>query len=259
MKPTKKPTVGFYGISGCTGCLLTVLYEKCFTRLIELVDIKAFPFIQEKNYEGKLDYIFIEGTVCFDEDIVMLNKLRERTDKLVALGSCACFGCVPSMKNFHDQDKIKSFVYPRHNNLKETAPTPLDRHVKVDYRLPQCPPDKDEILEFIECIVTGREFKPYTSPVCVECRAKGNPCLLEQGKICLGPVTNGGCGALCPSNNVTCYGCRGPCKDANIKAFLDMLKKKGFTAKDMRDKMETFAGLAFEEADDKNISRWLED
>ena len=227
MKPTKKPTVGFYGVAGCAGCLLTVLYEKCFTRLIELVDIKSFPFIKEETYKGKLDYIFIEGTVCFDEDIITINNLRKRAKKIVALGSCACFGCVPSMKNFHNQDKIKSFVYPKHNKLKETMPTPIDRHIKVDYRLPQCPPDKDEILEFIECIITGREFKEYTDPVCLECRKKGNPCLLDQGKICLGPVTNGGCGALCPSNNVTCYGCRGPCKDANYKAFLDMLKEKG--------------------------------
>lgn len=258
MKPTRKPVVGFHGISGCSGCLLTVLYEKCFTRLIELVEVKSFPFIKEETYKGRFDYIFIEGTVCFDDDIITINDLRKRSDKVVALGSCACFGCVPSMKNFHNQNKIKSFVYPKHNNLKETMPTPIDKHIKVDYRLPQCPPDKDEILEFIECIVTGREFKPYTDPVCVECRKKGNPCLLDEGKICLGPITNGGCGALCPSNGVICYACRGPYNDANYEAFLDMLEKKGYTKKDVRDKMETFAGLKFDEEDVENVSRWLE-
>ncbi|MCW8965997.1 MAG: NADH:ubiquinone oxidoreductase, partial [Candidatus Pacearchaeota archaeon] len=120
------------------------------------------------------------------------------------------------------------------------------------------PPDKEEILEFVKCILTGREFKTYENPVCFECRKKGNPCLLEEKRICLGPITNGGCNALCPSNNTTCYGCRGPCKDANYKAFSEMLKKMGYTNKDMKDKMETFAGLQFKEQDKEDVSHWLE-
>jgi coenzyme F420-reducing hydrogenase gamma subunit len=253
----EKIKVGFYGVSGCSGCLLTVLYEDCFKELVKMVDIKSFPFIKEDSYKGKFDYCFIEGTVCFDEDIVLINKLRERSDKVVALGSCACFGCVPSIKNFHDKEKTMSFVYPKHNHLKAEDPTPINRHIKVDYHIPQCPPDKKEILEFVECILTGREFKPYVSPVCFECRKKGNPCLLEEGKICLGPITNGGCGALCPSNNTVCYGCRGPCKDANYEAFFKMLKEMGHTNKEIKDKLETFAGLAFKEEEGES-SKWLE-
>ncbi|MFH1521859.1 MAG: hypothetical protein ABIF18_02780, partial [archaeon] len=237
---------------------LTVLFEDCFKRLVNLMEIKAFPFIKEDSYKGRFDYVFIEGTVCFDEDIIAINKLRKRADKVVALGSCSCFGCVPSMKNFRDKEKIMKFVYPKHNHLKAEDPTPIDAHIKVDYYLPQCPPDKKEILQFVECVITGREFKPYVNPVCFECRKKGNVCLLEKGEICLGPLTNGGCNALCPSNNTTCYGCRGPCKDANYKAFLDMLKKKGYTHKDMKDKLETFAGLQFKEEDKEDVSKWLE-
>ena len=51
----KKIKVGFYGISGCSGCLLTVLYEDCFKELVKMVDIKSFPFIKEDSYKGKFD------------------------------------------------------------------------------------------------------------------------------------------------------------------------------------------------------------
>ncbi len=252
-----KLKIGLYGISGCAGCLLSFIYEDCFKQLAELLDIKAFPLIKENSYTGEFDYCFIEGTVCFDKDIKTIKKLRKRSKYIVALGACAHVGGVPSMKNFLDKEKIMRFVYPVYNHLKSTDPKPINKHIKVDYYLPQCPPNKSEILDFIKCIATGRPFKPYTDPVCLECRKKGNPCLLNLGKICLGPITNGGCNAICPSNNTICYGCRGPCNDANLPAFLSLLKEKGYTLKQLHEKMQTFAGLQFKDQEKK--STWLED
>ena len=254
----KKPKVAFYGISGCAGCLLTVLFEDCFKELNKLLDIKSFPLIKEETYKGKFDYCFIEGTVCFDEDIITINELRKRSKKIIALGSCSCFGCVPSMKNFHNKEKVMKFVYPKYNHLKEEDPTPIDMHIKVDYFIPQCPPNKDEILEFVKCIIQNREFKNHDNPVCLECRKKQNHCLLEDNKICLGPITCGGCNALCPTNNTICYGCRGPNKDANYSAFINMIKKMGYTTKDLKDKLEIFSGLKFSEEIKNKTSKWLE-
>ncbi len=257
-KKNKNLKIGIYGISGCAGCLLTMIYEPLFKEISKLVNIKSFPLIKEDTYKGKFDYVFIEGTVCFDEDIIVLNNLRKRAKNIVALGACACVGGVPSAKNFLSNEKTMRIVYPAYNHLKASNPEPIDRHIKVDYYLPQCPPSKSEILEFIKCIVTGKKFRPYTSPVCFECRKKGNPCLLNQGKLCLGPITNGGCGALCPSNGVICYGCRGPCKDANLKAFINLLIEKGYSKKEFHEKVRTFAGLQFYKQEKQKVSKWLE-
>jgi sulfhydrogenase subunit delta len=247
-----KPKAGFFGISGCSGCLLTVLFEECFKDILELLDIKSFPFIKQENYKGAFDIVFIEGTVCFDEDILVINELRKRSKKIVALGACACVGGVPSMMNFRDKNNIMKLVYPRIDHLKRVDPTPIDRHIKVDYYIPQCPPSKKELVEFIKTIITNRNWNPDYNPVCFECRKKGNPCILESGEICLGPITNSGCDALCPTNKTECYGCRGPVKDANIPAYIDMLNDMGYDENDFLDKIETFAGLQFKEKDEEN-------
>ena len=70
--------------------------------------------------------------------------------------------------------------------------------------------------------------KPYTSPVCIECRRNGNECLLEIGKPCLGPITAGGCDSVCINGGLECWGCRGPTKDMNLKLMIKILKEKGF-------------------------------
>ena len=257
MKMIKKLKAGFFGVSGDAGCLLTVLYEDVFMEITKLLDIKSFPLIKESEYNGKFDIIFIEGTVVFDEDLKILKELREKTKILVALGSCACFGGVPSIKNFLDEDELKRIVYPKLNNKNFINPTPLNKHVKVDYYIPQCPPNKDEIINFIKDLLKNKIPKKYEDPVCVECRTKNNVCLLELGKPWLGPITNGGCDAICPSNKITCYGCRGPTNDLNLKAHIELLEEKGFNLTAIEQRMETFSGLEFEEELEK-ISKWLE-
>jgi len=126
---------------------------------------------------------------------------------------------------------------------KITIPTfydivlPLDRVVDVDYYLPGCPPPSSLVLDAVRAIASG-QLPPKGSvlapelSVCDECpREKEdkqiteikrivdhtpdpNRCLLEQGFICMGPATRGGCGAQCINANMPCTGCGGPCPGA---------------------------------------------
>jgi len=110
----------------------------------------------------------------------------------------------------------------------------LDQTVKVDYYVPGCPPHPNLILKAVEAIVknelpaSGSVLAPEKS-VCDECKRekkeKGisriyrvheitldpEKCFLEQGVLCMGPATRGGCEARCINANMPCTGCGGPC------------------------------------------------
>ena len=109
----------------------------------------------------------------------------------------------------------------------------LAQTVDVDYFLPGCPPTPDLIMTAVGAIVEnklppkGSIIGPLKS-VCDECRFEKSEkkikeikrvyeldkweekCLLEQGVICLGPATRGGCDARCLDANMPCTGCGGP-------------------------------------------------
>jgi len=110
----------------------------------------------------------------------------------------------------------------------------LDQTVDVDYYVPGCPPVGEQVSKVIDTFVAGN-LPPKGSvmgasdkSLCHDCkRTKGNrkigkilrtyetipdpeKCLLEQGVICMGPATRGGCGNICLDANQPCRGCYGP-------------------------------------------------
>ena len=115
----------------------------------------------------------------------------------------------------------------------------LNQVVNVDYYLPGCPPQTERLVEVFMAIVTGAQLPPagsvvgaYDKSQCDECKRKksdnklikefkrpwqikddGETCFLEQGVICMGPATRGGCGVRCIEGNAPCRGCYGPSPD----------------------------------------------
>jgi F420-non-reducing hydrogenase small subunit len=111
---------------------------------------------------------------------------------------------------------------------------PLSQVVDVDYYLPGCPPPPKLIFDAVAAIARG-DLPPKGSilaperSVCDECKrvkeekkiseikrvidfqAEPEKCLLEQGIVCMGPATRGGCEARCVNANMPCTGCGGPC------------------------------------------------
>ncbi len=130
-----------------------------------------------------------------------------------------------------------------------TSARTLDQVVEVDYYIGGCPPHYNHVKTAFKALLEGK-LPPKGSwitmghAVCDVCPRnpvlQGKPkehvkeikrtldpppkegCLLEAGYLCLGPITQGDCGALCLKVNMPCRGCGGPVpgtKDYAVKAI----------------------------------------
>jgi F420-non-reducing hydrogenase small subunit len=266
-RPADKLKFAFYWAASCGGCDVAVLdtHEKILD-VAALADIYLWPVAMDFKYkdvealpDGFLDVAFFNGAVRNSEQEHMARLLRRKAKTLVAFGSCACFGGIPSLANLFDREEILDWVYRGTFSTENPAgirPQPsfsapegeltlprfysgvfrLEDFVPVDYFLPGCPPTPEWILKAVEAIASGNlpprgAVLALDKTVCDTCpRQKTDKkvkefrrhheiipdperCLLEQGIICMGPATRGGCGALCPSANMPCRGCYGPTRE----------------------------------------------
>ena len=243
-----KPTVGIHGLTGCAGDQLMIL--NCEDELLDIVgalEIKSFPMAMSGGDDNcPLDIVFVDGGVVQPKDEETLRRLRERAKLLVAIGTCAVWGGVQAMKNEVCREEIKREVYGSAGKVFETlVPQPLHRFVTVDLSIPGCPIEKEQLLQAVASLLHGDLPRQPNYAVCAECKMAEYPCLLlEKGQLCLGPITVAGCKARCPSYGRPCIGCRGPVEEANVSSEVRLLKEKGFTWTDIRNRLRTFAAPA---------------
>ncbi len=242
-----KPKIGIYGLSGCWGEQIVIL--NCEDQLLDIfgaVDVVDFLGGSSVNdTESRLAVALVEGSVGHPREEEELKKIRERSDILVACGSCACFGGVQSMDGQVSRAEVIRQVYGDHGPARfwDIPPhRPLSDFVKVDLAIPGCPMEKEEFLRAISGLLNGDLPVMAAYPVCLECKMKENECLLVvRGLPCAGPVTAAGCGARCPSYNIACIGCRGPVEEANLGSLEKVLEQKKFRSEDIRRKLRLFA------------------
>lgn len=227
MMEKSKPKVALFDLTGCNGCLYTVLNHPAVLKLAENSEIHKFRLASDVNVEGDYDVAIVEGYAAIQEEVEMLETIRGEADQVVALGSCSCYGSIHSIQNFIDVEQAKQAIYPDHPDFIETPhkAVSIEEYIDVDLKIPGCPPNADEVVELIADLTAGKsppELNEY--PVCVDCKMKENVCVLIHGIPCLGPVTRGGCGAPCPSK-YTCDGCRGPMEEPNLSSELEKLQE----------------------------------
>jgi len=236
----KKLKIAFFGHTSCKGCFFEflILGEKIL-ELLKGTDIVNFEMIKEYNEEGPFDITFMDGAVSSEKELEKLKEIRRESKFLIALGSCACYGGIPSMANvFKHPERM---VYPEPIDHKSTKITPIGQHAKVDYYLRGCPINKEELFNVVKDLVNGKIPKEKDYCVCVECKLRENRCLFEDGIPCLGPITYAGCNAPCPSVRAPCDGCRGPLPDGNIKEMINLLKKSGVSRGDIKRMFKKYA------------------
>lgn len=222
MKKTRKPKLAVWKFASCDGCQLSLL--DCEDELLTLageIEIANFVEASREVVKGPYDLSLVEGSITTPHDAERIQEVRRVSKHLVTIGACATAGGIQALRNFKDVKEFTALVYARPDYISTLATsTPIADHVNVDFELRGCPIDKRQLLEVISAFLAGRT--PNTPPhsVCMECKRRGLVCVMvAHGTPCLGPVTNGGCGALCPAYNRGCYGCFGPKETPNTASL----------------------------------------
>ena len=222
----KKKKIAIVSLTSCEGCQFALLdLGQKFLDLISQTEMVDFRFFEDEEDSGeKLDIGIVEGTPITDENVKTLKNLRERSNLLVVLGNCAAMGGVPEIKNYQEGKNTVKHVYKYIQGIDNPEIKEMDNFVKVDFTFPGCPITADEFVKYFPVLLEGKIPEMPDLPVCVECKKRGNRCLLLDKKPCFGPMIQGGCNAVCPTARMTCQGCRGLRPKGNIKAMRATLK-----------------------------------
>jgi coenzyme F420-reducing hydrogenase gamma subunit len=218
----KRPKLAVHKFASCDGCQLSLLdCEEELLAIVGEIEIAYFLEATRKVVKGPYDVALVEGSITTPHDRARIQKIRKETQFLVTIGACATAGGIQALRNFRDVKDFISIVYahPDYIDTLETS-TPISDHVPVDFELRGCPINKKQLVEVISALLNGRRPNVPRDSVCLECKRLGNVCVMVAGGApCLGPVTQMGCGALCPSYNRACFGCFGPMEKTNTPSL----------------------------------------
>jgi sulfhydrogenase subunit delta len=238
---TDKARVAFFDFAGCEGCQLTVLDAlQTHLELLDAIEIMQFREAMSER-EDNFQIAFVEGSCVWPSDPDRLKQIRAQAEVVVALGACAHLGGVNAIRNAVEPEEAARVVYHEMASKYQTdAALPIDAVIPVDAYLPGCPIDRTEFIHALTSLLQGTLPSLQEDPVCVECKLAENQCLLLQGKICMGPITRAGCGAICPAFGVGCEGCRGMLPDANLDSLRQIMLEHGLNPETLQRKLSLF-------------------
>lgn len=236
MKKNKKPKLAVWKFSSCDGCQLSLL--DCEDELLAIagaVQIANFAEASRAIIKGPYDLSLVEGSITTPHDAERIHSIRRQSKVLVTIGACATAGGIQALRNFKDVKEFTSIVYATPEFISTlNKSTPISDHVHVDFELRGCPIDKYQLIEVLNAFLNKRKPNIPSYSVCVECKRRGIVCrMVAHGQVCLGPVTQAGCNALCPSFDRGCFACFGPKETPNTTSLADFLSNKGMSNRDI--------------------------
>ena len=165
-----KVKVAMDWLAACAGCEMSVLdMDERLVQLLEKIELTSTPITDLKHppKEGVTVGI-LSGTINNTTNLEVAKEMRERCKILIALGDCAVFGGIMTMRNFFDTNEALKRAYvetestvdgsiPHSDELsKPVKACPVNQVVKVDVHVPGCPPSADTIYYVLSELLEGR-------------------------------------------------------------------------------------------------------
>jgi coenzyme F420-reducing hydrogenase gamma subunit len=242
-----RPRLAVFKFASCDGCQLSLLdAEDELLAVAAGVEIAYFPEARTQQSEGPYDVGLVEGSVTTAHDAERIRQIRQQCRFLVTIGACATSGGIQALRNWGEVSEFLQVVYAKPEYIKtlETS-TPISDHVLVDFELRGCPINKYQLIDLVSALLWGRKPRVARHSVCVECKRRGTVCVaVAQGIACLGPITQAGCGAICPSFNRECFGCFGPMEKPNVLSLTNHYQSSGKDGGELLRLVRNFNGYA---------------
>jgi sulfhydrogenase subunit delta len=251
-----KPKLAVFKFASCDGCQLQLL--SCEDELLQIADAVEIAFFLEASSHaqpGPYDIALVEGSITTAADRRRIQELRTQSRFLVTIGACATAGGIQALKNWGDRADFLRCVYARPEYIETLATsTPIADHVRVDFELRGCPISRYQLLDVVRSLLAGVPPRTAAHSVCLDCKRRGTVCVaVARDEPCLGPITQTGCGALCPDFQRGCYGCFGPAPQANCDSLTDFYSGRHTAARQLVPLLRNFnaAAPAFRECGDR--------
>jgi coenzyme F420-reducing hydrogenase gamma subunit len=247
MASKRKPKIAVWKLASCDGCQLSLL--DCEDELLAVagaVEIANFPEASRAVVSGPYDISLVEGSITTPHDEERIHAIRRASKTLITIGACAMSGGIQALRNFKNVEEFISQVYARPEYIETlNKSTPVTDHVFVDFQLRGCPINKYQLVEVLSAYLNGRKPVTPAHGVCLECKQLGIVCVMvAKGIPCMGPVTQAGCGALCPAYGRGCYGCFGPKEATNSAALSAWWSQLGVSDPDIVRAFRSFNAWA---------------
>ncbi len=261
MKTKRKPKLAVWKFASCDGCQLSLL--DCEDELLAIageVEIAYFLEASRATVKGPYDLSLVEGSITTSHDAKLIQRIRRQSKYLITIGACATAGGIQALRNFQSVQEFLQVVYTRPDYIETLEKsTPIAEHVPVDFELRGCPINKHQLLEVITAFLHRRRPNVPTYSVCVECKRRGTVCVMvARGTPCLGPITQAGCGAICPAYDRGCYACFGPKETPNPRSLMGWWQAQlNVPERDVVRALRTFNAYApeFREESTRHVQR----
>ncbi len=244
-----KPRLAVFKLSSCDGCQLQLL--SCEDELLALADrLEIVHFLEASSRieAGPYDIALVEGSITTAADRGRILQIRRESRLLITIGACATAGGIQALKNWGDRSEFLRCVYaqPEFIDTLQTS-TAVAEHVRVDFELRGCPINRYQLLEVVGALLAGRRPHTATHSVCLDCKRNGTVCVaVSSDATCLGPITQAGCGAICPRFSRGCYGCFGPAAQAGCDSLANWVLADRTTPKQLVPLLRNFSAAAVE-------------
>lgn len=236
-----KPKAGFYSLTSCSGDILEITnLGEDILKLFDLVEVVHLNVAMPSTGKDP-DIAFVEGAVTSLEDEEFIKALRKKVKQLIAIGTCACTGGVIARGPEERRGWLTDIYNESGAGFDMKFPRPIKDIVTVDFSIPGCPIEKKYFLHCLGYLLKGIQPEVPAYSVCMECKMKGNECLLRyRGAACMGPVTKAGCGARQPSLGRACEGCFGLYDDANKESLIEIFREMGLSEDEIKKRFDLF-------------------